>query len=307
VINALIAEAEHERDIVVLDADVSKSTRTRLFGKRFPDRFFNTGIAEMHMVSMAAGLASAGMRPVVSSFAVFLALRAVEPIRTQIAYDTLPVVMLGGYAGLTAMQHGPTHQCICDIGILRAIPHITIFSPSDSQSAADLVIHALRMDRPVYIRLGYNVQRLLYPPAAIRPLDCYLLHRGKRVLIAATGLSTANALAAVSLLNAEGIDPSVVDVPTLKPFPASELCELAKEHDIVFTVEEHTIYGGLYESLCSALTGGGIPKMVFPCSTGTEFGESAPYAVLLDAAGLSPVKIALRIKDCVSGTGNGVL
>jgi transketolase len=300
-----MAEAERNTKIVVLDADVSKSTRTRVFGKRFPERFFNTGVAEMHMVSMAAGLASAGMRPVVSSFAVFLALRALEPIRTQIAYDSLPVVMLGGYAGLSAMQHGPTHQCICDIAVMRAVPNITIFSPSDAQSAADLVSESFTIDGPVYIRLGYNIQRRLYSPGAVRPFDAYLLREGKTVLIATTGLCTANALEAASILHEAGIDPSVLDIPTLKPFPREEICKIVNEYDIVFTVEEHSVSGGLYESLCSVLIDRGIQKPVVSCSTGTGFSESAPYKTLLDAHGLSPERIAARVKDSSLGMMDG--
>jgi transketolase len=296
VMDVLVAEAASDETIVLLDADVSKSTRSRNFGKLFPDRFFNVGIAEMHMASMAAGLACSGMKPVISSFAVFLALRALEPIRTQIAYDNLHVIIMGGYTGFTAMQHGPTHQCICDIAIMRAIPNVAILSPSDAVSAADLFKAALRMKGPVYMRIGYNIQRLIYKIDTVRPFDVYMLHEGRDVLILSTGLVSANALEAVSILQKDRIDAALVDIPTLDPFPEDILINLVRRYELVFTVEEHGRRGGLFEALSSAMISAGIGHTVISCSTGLDFGESAPYDILLQGAHLDPNGIATTVR-----------
>jgi transketolase len=296
VMDVLIAEAGSDETIVLLDADVSKSTRSRNFGKLFPDRFFNVGIAEMHMASMAAGLACSGMKPVISSFAVFLALRALEPIRTQIAYDNLHVVIMGGYTGFTAMQHGPTHQCLCDIAIMRAIPNLTVLSPSDAVSAADLCKAALRMEGPVYMRIGYNNQRLIYGTDTVKPFDVYLLREGRDVLILSTGLVSANALEAASILQKDGIDAALVDVPTLDPFPDNVLLDLVRRYELIVTVEEHSRKGGLFEALASVVTAAGKSHTFISCSTGLDFGESAPYDVLLQGVHLDPGGIAATIR-----------
>ena len=282
--------------IVVLDADVSKSTRSRLFGKQYPNRFFNVGIAELHMASMAAALAAEGMVPCVCSFAAFLALRALEPIRTQIAYSQLPAVLLGGYAGLSAMQHGPTHQCLVDLAIYNAIQGMTVLSPSDSCSAADLTAQAVRLGSPAYIRVGYHVQSPIYSPGQVKIGECYQLQDGHDILVISTGLPTLNALKAAQSLRKRGIMVSVLDCPTLKPFPAKDVAALADGFDAVVTVEDHVKAGGLYAQVITTLHESGCHTRVYGIHMGDRFAQSAPYDVLQQFYGLDPDGISQTLE-----------
>ena len=294
---AVIAQAAHDERIVVLDSDVSKTTRSRLFREKYPQRHFNVGIAEMHMASMAAAMAADGMRPYLCSFATFLSLRALEPIRTQIVYPRLPAILMGGYAGLSAMQHGPTHQCIVDLAIYNALPGVTVLSPSDSTTAADLAIQALEVNGPVYLRVGYAKQRILYEPGQVRLGDCCRLCKGNDALILSTGLSTSNALDAAALLAAEGIQVTVVDLPTIKPFPVQDVAQLCAGFRMVFTVEEHVQLGGLYSQTLAALNETSDARTkVYGINVGDSFAESAPYAALKGKFGFDGVGIAKTVR-----------
>lgn len=297
VMNAIIDQAGRDERIVVLDADVTKSTRSRVFREHYPDRHFNVGIAELHMASMAAAMAADGMQPYICSFATFLALRALEPLRTQIVYPHLPAVMLGGYAGLSAMQHGPTHQCVVDFAIYNALPGVTVLSPSDSSSAADLAVQAGQTGAPVYMRIGYAKQRILYAPGQIKIGECYRLRKGGDVLLLSTGLSTNEALDAAELLAQKGVEATVVDLPTIKPFPAEDIAELAGQFRHIFTVEEHVALGGLYSQTLAALNEKGVYTHIHGINLGDSFAESAPYAVLKAAYGFDAAGIAARVSD----------
>lgn len=294
--SAIIAQAAVDPRIVVLDADVSKSTCSRVFRQHYPDRHFNVGVAEMHMASMAAAMAADGLRPYICSFAVFLALRALEPIRTQIVYPHLPVVMLGGYAGLSAMQHGPTHHCIIDFSIFNAMPGVTVLSPSDSVSAGELATQAVGLDGPAYLRIGYFKQRPLYAPGQVRIGDCYRLRQGSDVLILSTGLLTSCALEGAELLAAERIEAAVVDLPTIKPFPADDIAVAAKGFSRIVTVEEHVAAGGLYSQTLAALNERQVHIPVTGINLGDSFSESAKYPILRARAGLDPAGIAACVK-----------
>lgn len=300
VMQAVIERAAGDERVVVLDADVSKSTRSRRFGAEYPGRFFNVGVAEMHMASMAAAMAADGFRPYICSFATFLALRALEPIRTQIAYPKLPVVMLGGYAGLTAMQHGPTHQCLIDLGVYTALQGVTVYSPTCSVSAADLASAAAEADGPVYLRIGYNVQRPIYKPGQVKPGGCYRLRQGRHALLLCTGLLTAEALRAAELLEKDGIELTVVDCPTLKPFPAQDVAEAAAAFGRVFTLEDHVRAGGLYAAVLAALNEHGVPAALTGLNMGDCFAESASYDVLLQHYRLDGPGIADAVRAGLS-------
>ena len=297
VMHSMIELAGHDERIVVLDADVSKTTRSRQFGQEHPNRYFNVGIAELHMASMAAAMAADGMRPYICSFATFLALRALEPIRTQIAYPALPAVLVGGYAGLSAMQHGPTHQCLVDLAIYNALQGMTVLSPSDSVSAAELTAAAAGLERPVYLRIGYNTLPPLYVPGQVKIGDCYRLRSGSDALLLSTGLSTHCALEAARLLEAKGIQVGVVDFPTIKPFPAEDIAVLSGSFPCIFTVEEHVGSGGLYTQVLSALNQYGVRTKVVGIHMGDRFAESAPLHVLQQKYGLDGPGIARAVAD----------
>lgn len=296
IMGAIIQKASLNSNIVVLDADVSKSTRSRQFGKVFPSRFFNVGIAELHMASMAAAMAAEGLVPCVCSFAAFLALRALEPVRTQIAYPQLPSVLLGGYAGLSAMQHGPTHQCLVDMAIYNSIQGMTVLSPSDSRSAADLAAQAIDSGKPVYIRAGYNVQRPIYSPGQVEIGSCYQLSEGTDILLISTGLLTANTLYAADLLRQECIRACVLDCPTIKPFPREDIAALAHKFDAVITIEDHVRSGGLYSQVVTTLQEAGCYAQVHGINMGDSFAQSAPLDTLQHLYGMGPVEIACTAK-----------
>lgn len=301
VMNAIIDQAGRDERIVVLDADVTKSTRSRVFRQHYPARHFNVGIAELHMASMAAAMAADGMQPYICSFATFLALRALEPLRTQIVYPHLPAVMLGGYAGLSAMQHGPTHQCVVDFAIYNALPGVTVLSPSDSSSAADLAVQAGQMNVPVYMRIGYAKQRLLYAPGQVKAGECYRLRQGDDVLLLSTGLSTSETLEAAERLAHDGVAATVVDIPTIKPFPAEDIAALASRFKQVFTVEEHVALGGLYSQTLAALNEKEVHAHIHGIHLGDSFAESAPYAALKAACGLDAAGIAAKVSAQLNG------
>ena len=294
---AIMDRAATDDRIVVLDADVSKSTRSRVFREKYPDRHFNVGIAELHMASMGAAMSADGMIPYMCSFATFLSLRGLEPIRTQIVYPHLPAVLLGGYAGLSAMQHGPTHQCIVDFAIYNALPGVTVLSPSDSVSAGELASQAADLGCPVYMRIGYAKQRIIYEPGQVKVGDCYRLHKGGDALILSTGLTTANALEAAEILEKVGINVTVVDLPTITPFPAEDIAAIASQFEHVFTAEEHVALGGLYSKTLEDLNENGVKTNVHGLNLGNSFAESAPYSVLLAKTGLDGVGIAVSVRE----------
>lgn len=297
--SALMDRAATDKRIALLDADVTKSTRSRLFHAKYPDRHFNVGIAELHMASMGAAMAVDGMVPYLCSFATFLSLRGLEPIRTQIVYPRLPVVLLGGYAGLSAMQHGPTHQCIVDFAIYNALPGVTVLSPSDSVSAGELAAQAADLGCPVYMRIGYNKQRIIYEPGQVKVGDCYRLRKGADALLLSTGLTTAHALEAAEELAKEGLEVTVVDLPTITPFPAEDIAALAAGFDHVFTAEEHVALGGLYSKTLATLNESGVKAAVHGLNLGNSFAESAPYKVLLANTGLDGAGIAASVRKAL--------
>lgn len=287
-IQKLIELGKTDTRIVVLDADVSKSTRTRLFGNEFPDRFYNVGVTEMNMVSMAAGLATAGMIPFISSFAVFVVLRACEPLRTMISYPGTNVKVLGGYAGLTAHQHGPTHHCLRDLSIMRAMPNFAVLSPSDFISTGDLVEAAKNHKGPVYIRLGYNKQEAIYKNnLKVKIGKIYEIKPGSDVLILSTGLVTLRALKAAEQLKVMNISAKVIDCPTIKPLPEQDILNEVREIPRVITIEEHSIIGGFGSAIAELLAQNLSCFKLKIIGINDIFTESAPYEELLDNYGLS--------------------
>ena len=294
---ALVELGAEDPHIVVLDADASSSTQSKLFGQAYPGRFFNMGIAEANMASVAAGLASCGYVPFVNTFALFMALRAGDQVRAQIAYTGLNVKLAGGYAGLSDYADGASHQSVEDIAIMRAIPGITVIVPSDIIETRLAVQAAVEHNGPVYLRLSREAVTADYDDD--HPFEIgkgIVLRDGGDVALVATGLMVKRALAAADRLAADGIEARVIDVHTIKPLDGDLLEATARQCGAVVTVEEHSIHGGLggavAETLCER-----CPVPVLRCGVPDRFGESGAYDEILARAGLDVESIRARARQ----------
>ncbi len=287
-------------DMMVLDADVSSSTQTRRFGERYPDRFFNFGIAEANMTGAAAGMAATGMIPVVSTFAFLIALRAGDDVRSLIAYNSLNVKLAGGYAGLSDFADGASHQAVTDLAVMRAMPNMTVLVPSDVETTRGAVHAMLEFSGPVYLRLSRG------PVASLHDGDegfeigrSNVLRSGRHVTLAVSGTLLSECLNAAEELGRQGIDAAVIEFPTLKPFDAGALTALAAETGHVVTVEEHSIIGGLGSAAAEALAESGCPARLMRIGLDDCFGESGQYDQLLDKYRLSAPHIVRRTLEWI--------
>ena len=295
---AALAEYGADKNIVVLDADLSKSTKTDCFKKLYPERFINMGIAEGNMMSVAAGLASTGKTVFASSFAMFAAGRAFEQIRNSIAYPHLNVKIGATHAGISVGEDGATHQCLEDIALMRSLPGMIIINPADDIEARLAVKAAIEHNGPVYMRFG----RLAVED--INPAD-YKFELGKGVQLAdgsdvtiiATGLMVAEALKAAELLKADGISARVINIHTIKPLDKEIIAKAAKETGAIVTCEEHYVMGGLGSAVCEAVCESTpVPVKII----GTDrFGKSGKPAELLEEYGLTAENIAKTAKEAV--------
>jgi len=295
---ALAEFGEQYRDIVVLDADLSTSTKTATFQKKFPDRFFNTGIAEANMMSTAAGLASCGKIVFASSFAMFAAGRAFEQIRNSICYPNLNVKIGATHAGISVGEDGATHQCLEDIGIMRTIPNMIILNPADKTESILAVEAAIKHKGPVYLRFG----RLAVPEIFDR--DTYKFEIGKGVelvsgsdvTIIATGLMVPEAMEAAELLKQEGISARVINMATIKPIDAEIIIKAAKETGAIVTAEEHNVIGGLGSAVAEVLCET-CPVPLKRVGTQDVFGQSGKPAELFSLYGLTKENIVENVKE----------
>ncbi|NCB00767.1 MAG: 1-deoxy-D-xylulose-5-phosphate synthase [Spirochaetia bacterium] len=281
--------------LVVLDADVSSSTKSGLFGKAFPDRFFNVGVAEANLVGVAAGLAANGYHPVVNAFAIFLALKSLDQIRNVFCYNKLPIVIAGAYGGLSDSFDGASHQSISDIALMRVMPNMEVIVPADSRQAELALEYALTRKNPVYIRLNRNAMPAVAEPADFGAKKVITLKEGKDVTIAANGITTSMVMDAVALLEKKGIDAEVLSIPFVKPLDAEGLAASVKKTGRLVTVEEHLVAGG-FGSAC--LEGLSKMKMTYDFDAiGIEdrFTETGPYDALLAKYGLSAEAITERV------------
>ena len=298
---AALAElgAEHE-NLVVLDADLAGSTKTAVFGKAFPERHINCGIAEGNMMSVAAGLAATGKVAFASSFAMFASGRAYEQIRNSIGYPRLNVKIGATHAGISVGEDGATHQCIEDIALMRAIPGMVVINPSDDVEARAAVRAAYHYEGPVYLRFG----RLAVP--VINDHADYkfeigkgvVLHEGTDVTIFATGLEVAEANIAKDLLEADGISVNLINIHTIKPIDEELVVAAAKKTGKVVTVEEHSVIGGLGSAVCDVLSEK-APTKVMKIGINDVFGESGPALELIKKYGLDGQSIYEKVKAFV--------
>ncbi|MCD8363306.1 MAG: transketolase family protein [Lachnospiraceae bacterium] len=295
--NALVELGEQNPDIIVLDADLAGATKTGVFKKAFPDRHIDCGIAEGNMMSIAAGLSTAGKIPFASTFAMFAAGRAFEQVRNSIGYPHMNVKIGATHAGISVGEDGATHQCNEDVALMRTIPGMTIIVPSDDVEARAAVKAAAEYVGPVYMRFG----RLAVP--VINDNADYkfeigkgiTLREGTDVTIIATGLEVCESLEAAKLLEADGISAEVINIHTIKPLDVERVVASAKKTGKVVTVEEHSIIGGLGGAVAEALSENAPTKML---RIGVEdrFGESGPAKALLEKFGLDAKGIYGKIK-----------
>ena len=299
--NALAQYGAEYPNLVVLDADLAAATKTGIFKKAFPERHIDCGIAECNMVGIAAGLATTGKIPFVSSFAMFAAGRAFEQIRNSVGYPHLNVKIGATHAGISVGEDGATHQCNEDIALMRTIPGMVVISPSDDVEAKAAVKAAIDHDGPVYLRFG----RLAVPVINDNPDYKFelgkgvVLREGKDITLIATGLCVSETLEAAKLLEADGIDARVINIHTIKPLDEELVVAAAKETGKVVTIEEHSVIGGLGSAVCDALCAN-HPTPVYKIGINDTFGESGPAVELIKKYGLDAQSIYEKVKVFVN-------
>ncbi len=287
--------------VVVLDADVSKSTRTCLFGEAFPDRFFDCGVAEQNMVGVAAGLATMGFVPVVSTFAFLLSLRAAEQVRTSVAYPNLNVKLAGGYCGLSDSRDGATHQSVMDIAVMRAMPNMRVICASDAVMVRQALAAIIEDHGPWYLRVSRAEVPSIEHDEPFRLGKARMLQvndAGDDCAILATGTMLYNALQAQKLLRERGIGVRVAEVHTIKPIDRAFLCDIASATGAVVAVEEHSVLGGLGGAVAEVLAEEfAIP--IVRVGLHDTFAESGSIEELHVRYGLDPAAIVAAVKTCI--------
>jgi transketolase len=309
----LLALGQHDLRIVALDADLSGSTKSGIFGKACPTRFFNVGIAEQNMIGIAAGLAAAGKIPYASSFAIFVTGRAFEQVRQSVAYPRLPVRLVGSHAGVTVGPDGASHQAIEDIALMRVLPGMTVLVPADGVATKGLLQATLTLEGPAYLRLGRASVPTLYGPqglgrsaASFVPGGSHVLLHGQDVTIVACGVLVAQALEAAYQAADEGLSVGVIDAYSIKPLDTATILSAARESGALVTAEEHSVIGGL-GSAVAEVTAANWPVPVVRIGLQDRFGESGEPDELLEACGLTApyiraaVDSALELKRQRSG------
>lgn len=284
--------ALHE-DVVVLDADLAAATKTGVFQKEYPRRHFDCGIAEQNMMGVAAGLATMGLVPFASSFAMFAAGRAFEQVRNAIGYPHLNVKIGATHGGVSVGEDGASHQCCEDFALMRSIPGMVVLCPGDDVEARAAVFAAYAHEGPVYLRFG----RLAVP--VFHDAESYrfeigkgeVLRGGNDAAILSTGLMTAEALTAAETLAKEGVQARVIHLGTIKPLDTELVCKAARECGRLVTCEEHSVIGGLGEAVCAAVAEAGVPCKVKRIGVNDVFGHSGPALSLLHHFALSSLNI----------------
>ncbi|MBQ4059055.1 MAG: transketolase family protein [Lachnospiraceae bacterium] len=296
--NALVELGKEFDNVVVLDADLAAATKTGTFKKEFPERHIDCGIAECNMMGIAAGLATTGKVPFASSFAMFAAGRAFEQVRNAIGYPKLNVKIGATHAGISVGEDGATHQCNEDIALMRTIPNMVIINPSDDVEAKAAVKAAYEHYGPVYLRFG----RLAAPVINDTPDYKFEIGKGvtvrdgKDITIVATGLEVGFAVEAAEMLAKDGIDARVVNIHTIKPIDEDIIVKAAQETKKIFTVEEHSIIGGLGSAVCDVLCEK-CPAPVYKIGVRDTFGESGPAVELLHKYELDAEGIYKQVKE----------
>ena len=299
--SALVELGAENPNIVALDADLAGSTKSGMFKKAYPDRFFNCGIAEGNMMSIAAGLAAAGMIPFASSFAMFAVGRAYEQIRNSIGYPHLNVKICASHAGISVGEDGASHQCLEDIELMRGIPGRVVMCPADYIEAKACVRAAAEHDGPVYIRFGRSPVPIVFPEDYKFEIGKgNVLREGKDVSILTNGLCVASSLEAAQMLAQDGIDAEVINICTVKPLDEELVVKTAAKTGKVITVEEHSIIGGLGSAVAECLSEK-CPTKMYRIGVRDTFGESGPAGELLHKYMLDGEGVYKQVKAFVEG------
>lgn len=296
---ALVELGAENPDVVVLDADVAHSSKTILFGKKFPDRFFNVGIAEGNMVCIAAGLAAAGKIPYASTFSFLIALRAGEQARTSVAYPRLNVKLCGTYAGLSDSYDGATHQDVMDLSVMRAMPNMVVVAPADALETRKAVFAVARYKGPVYLRLSRAEVPIVTDEAT--PFEvgrANMMRDGVDVTIISTGTMLAAALDAAEELSRGGTEARVLNMHTVKPLDEEAVVKAARETGAIVTVEEHNVVGGLGGAVAEVLVRQ-YPVPMRMVGVEDTFAESGSYPGLLERHGLTARHVAAKVRDVI--------
>ncbi|MBR6552404.1 MAG: transketolase family protein [Clostridia bacterium] len=297
---ALVELGEKNKNVVVLDADLAAATKTGAFKKAFPERFFDTGIAESNMMSLAGGLATTGFTVFASTFAMFAAGRAFEQVRNTIGYPHLNVKIGATHAGISVGEDGASHQCCEDIALMRSIPGMVIINPADDIEARAAVFAAAEHDGPVYMRFGrLAVPRVFDEDYKFEIGKAVTLKEGTDVTIIATGLMVNEAIEAAKTLEAEGVSVELINMHTIKPLDKDAVIKAAKKTGCIVTAEEHNIIGGLGSAVAEAVAEE-CPVPVVRVGVNDEFGKSGPAVELLHLYGLDAENIVAKAKLAIS-------
>ena len=298
---ALVELGDINDKVVVLDADLAAATKTGMFKKAHPDKFFDCGIAESNMMGIAAGLATSGYTVFASTFAMFAAGRAYEQVRNSIAYPHLNVKIGATHAGISVGEDGASHQCCEDIALMRAIPGMTIINPADDIEARAAVLAAAEFDGPVYMRFGrLAVPRIFDEDYKFEIGKAVVLNEGTDVTICATGLMVNEAIEAQKILAEQGISAEVINVHTIKPLDAETILKSAAKTGAIVTAEEHSVIGGLGSAIAEAVCETANPVPVVKLGVNDVFGKSGPAVELLHIYGLDAQNIVEKAKQAVS-------
>lgn len=293
--DTLVSLAKADERIVVLDGDLANSTKADKFAAAHPDRFLEMGIAEQNMVGVAVGMATLGFVPWLSSFTVFFTHRAVDPIRMLVAQTNANVKIGAAYSGLMTGFTGKTHQDVEDLAIMRAMPQMTVLAPADQYECAAMIKWANDFRGPVYLRLTRDASSDVFGvDYQFSVGEIRWLRQGKHALLISTGPQSVRCLEAANELEKQQIEVGVLHLPSIKPLNEAALLEACSAYDLVFTVEEHSVFGGL-GGLVAELLSANAPRRVIRYGLEDKWGESAPNDFLLDKYGLSALRVSQRI------------
>lgn len=290
---------ELNEKIIVMDADLACSTQTKIFADKFPDRFFDCGIAEQNMLATAAGLASEGKIPFVASFAVFVTGRTYDQIRNGICYPNFNVKIVGTHGGVTVGEDGATHQALEDISLMRGLPHMTVIVPADCKECQEAIKYAALHEGPTYIRIPRsNVPDIFDENYSFNIHKAVVVEEGTDVSVFTNGETLAEVLLATEELKKDNISLEVINVPVVKPLDSQTVIESVKKTKLAITVENHSIIGGLGSAICETIADK-LPSKVYRIGVNDEFGQSGKAEELIEYYGLDSKTLAKRIRAII--------
>lgn len=301
----LVKLGERDKDIVVLDADLACSTQSKLFGDKFPDRFFNCGIAEQNMTATAAGLASAGKKPFISSFAMFATGRNYDQIRNAICYPNFNVKIIGTHCGITVGEDGASHQALEDISLMRSLPNMCVISPADCTECEQVISYAAQHNGPMYIRISRsNLPTIFDENYKFNIKKAVIVKTGNDMTVCTHGETLADVILAAEALEAQGISVEVIHIPVIKPLDTATILDSLKKTGLAAVVENHSIIGGLGSAICE-MTADKYPTKVYRIGINDEFGQSGSANDLLKFYGLDSDSLAEKFKTIYNNNKQG--